>query len=195
LCNRTVLLKDGEVVLDGSPRDVINSYISEGNNSSIIDLETLPHKGPGRFIHLKKLTLMDYMGKTSLTFMMGEPLVAQIELFCKEPLEKPEIGLKISSIQGIAIHYLTSTWEGLQINLERGRYLFEVSLPELILYPGKYWVGLWASKSGEWSDDNVQGITMFEVVKDEKSQYPAGVSRYAYSGCEVYVSSKWRLME
>ena len=195
LCARTILLDGGRIRFDGVPSSGINKYLSTGINLPDINLDSLPHKGPQTYVRLKRLVVMDGSFTLSNTFVMGEPIIAHIALECKQPLKQLEVGLKISSQTGIGIHYLTSTWEGLIVDITLGNYTFEMILPEVMLFPGRYQVGLWASRSGEWSDNNVQEITFIEVLKGNITGFDTDVAKYAYSGCEVYVPSQWKLLK
>ena len=66
---------------------------------------------------------------------------------------------------------------------------------ELLALPGKYLLSAWTLKEGNWSDDNVQDITMIEIVGCDITGYSTSFDKYAYSGCEVYAPSRWRLIE
>jgi lipopolysaccharide transport system ATP-binding protein len=194
LCARTILLDGGGIKFDGDASSGINNYLSTGTGLPDTNLETLPQKGPQNYVRLKRLVVMDGSYTPSNTFVMGEPIIAHIELECKQPLKQLEVGFKISSQTGIAIHYLTSTWEGLFVDITPGNFMFEMVLPEVMLFPGRYQIGLWASRSGEWSDHNVQEITFIEVLKGNITGYDTDVAKYANSGCEVYVPSQWKLL-
>lgn len=169
-------------------------YLSTGENQSVVNLDDLKHDRPQEHVRLRQLALLNKGGNPSTGFMMGESLVARIGLECHRPIKNAEIGLKISSQFGVAIHYLTSSWEGLQVDLDVGAYTFEVCLPKVLLLPGKYQVSLWVSQPGKHSDDRVSEATFFEVLKGDITGYPTTMEKYACSGCEVYAPSQWTLI-
>jgi hypothetical protein len=105
-----------------------------------------------------------------------------------------EVGLKISSRYGAAIHYLTSSWEGLSPDLAPGLHWFEVRMARVVLFPGTYVIGAWVSKPREWSDVNAQEITSIFVRKADVTGYPTRMEEYVFSGGEVYTPSEWRLL-
>lgn len=195
LCQRAILLDAGKRLLDGSANEIVNAYLSNDIFQTRVDLDNLPHKGPQNYALLKKLVLLNNDRHPTTSFIMKDSFVAQIEVECFKHLRNAEIGLKISSRYGQAIHYLTSTWEGLYCDLEPGRHIFEVQMPEVLLFPGTYQIGLWVSREGEWSDDNVQDVTRFEVFKGDVTGFPTTIDKYVFSGCEVYAPSKWTLLE
>ena len=126
---------------------------------------------------------------------MNEPFVARVELECKEFMAGAEIGVKISSRFGQAIHCLTSTWEGLYVDLNPGVHVFEVTLPHLLVYPGDYVIGVWAAKDAQPADAHLQEITSFTVVKGNINGRRTHVDKYAYSGCEVYAPCTSKRLE
>jgi lipopolysaccharide transport system ATP-binding protein len=194
LCIRVILVEAGQIAFAGSTREVISHYLSTGEILSVVNLDDLEHDRPQQYVRLRHLALMDKNYHPSTSFIMGDAMVARIGLECNHPMKNAEVGLKISSQQGVAIHYLTSSWEGMKIDLEPGPYTFEVCLPRVLLFPGKYQVSLWANQPGEYSDDAVQGATFFEVLKGDITGHPTTVEKYAYSGCEVYAPSEWKLL-
>jgi len=195
LCQRAILLDKGRKRVEGSALEVINVYLSKDNSRSSVDLDKIPHKGKQKYAFLRKLTLLNGDHRPTTVFVMKKAFIAQIELECIQHMRDAEIGLTISSRYGTAIHYLTSTWEGLRGDLEPGRYNFEVRVPEILLFPGKYQVDLWALREGEDSDDIIYEVTYFDVVKGDVTGFPTTIDKYALSGCEVYTSSSWRIIE
>ncbi len=194
LCTRAFLLETGAKGIDGVPRDVIAAYLATGGSEAEVDLDTLNHKGPRRYVRLRHLRLLNRQGHATTTYTMNEPFVAQIEIQCIQAMRNAEVGLKISSCYGSAIHYLTSTWEGLSVDLGVGTHVFEVRVPALTLYPGIYVVGLWVLSEPEWSDDSVQEITRFTVLKGDVTGFRTRMEQYVASGCEVYVPNEWEII-
>jgi lipopolysaccharide transport system ATP-binding protein len=194
LCSRVLLLEAGRIKLDGTPRDAMAAYLSSDNADADIRLDTRVRQGPRHHVKLTRLRLLDGSGQPTTTFVMNEPFVAQIELECIQRMANAEIGLKISSHFGAAIHYLTSTWEGLLVDLEPGSYTFEVKVPHVWLLPGIYLVGLWVLRDGDASDEHIQEITQFTVIKGDVTGHRTRVEQYAYSGCEVHTPSVWKLL-
>jgi hypothetical protein len=145
-------------------------------------------------VRLRRLRLLDGSGAATTSFRMNESFVAEIDVQCIQPMRNIEVGLKISSCYGNAIHYLTSTWEGLRIDLTPGIHTFTVRVPHLLLYPGSYIVGLWALSEPEWSDNHVQEITRFTVLKGDVTGHRTRIDQYASSGTEVYVPSEWKVL-
>ena len=194
LCTTGLLLERGVIRLSGPAKMVVAGYLDRVSTGSDIDLTGGGHLGPQHQVRLHGLRLLDGAGQPTASYVMNEPFVAQIVVECMKPFVKAEIGLKISSSFGIAIHYLTSSWEGLSVDLQPGLHTFEVRVPRLLVYPGTYLVGLWVLHEPDPSDDYMFDVTSFQVVKGDVNGRRTTIERYAKSGSEVYTPSCWKMI-
>lgn len=191
LCSRAILIDEGTIRLDAPTRDVVNAYLSREESAAEIEFNAIPRENPAKFARLTKLKLMDGKGVSTTSFRMNEPLVAHIGVYCYKAMANVELGLKISSRSGAAIHYLTSTWEGFRADLDPGSHTFQVCLPHIMLLPGSYTIGLWILCEPDWSDDLLQDVMTITVLKADVTGYRTRFEQYASSGCEVYATSCW----
>lgn len=196
LCPQTLLMANGMRLSKGASQEVIQQYLDYGDSLSEVDLRGIERASQYRqnYARLTRLRLMNEDGVKTTTFVMNESLVALIQFECVKEQAGVEIGLKISSRYGSAIHYLTSSWEGLKLDLKPGVYEVEMRLPKLLVFPGTYAVGLWILSEPDWSDDALQEVTFFSVLKAEIDGKPNRVEQYAVSGCETYAASFWRVI-
>jgi lipopolysaccharide transport system ATP-binding protein len=194
LCSRAILIERGEVKREGSVTQVLEEYFSNFTANAEIDIKPEKLLGPQQYSKLRKLQLLDGSGLPTTIFIMNQPLVARILVEITQPVQKVEVGLKVSTRFGAAVHYFTSSWEGLYPNLEPGLHWFEVRVPALAVFPGTYNISLWVSRASEWSDVNVQNITSFSVLKANVTGYPTRMEEYVVSGGEVYAPSEWKLL-
>jgi lipopolysaccharide transport system ATP-binding protein len=195
LCSRGILLNSGEIEGDGEIKEVIAKYITHSESDTSFDLTKMRHEDrPRKFVNLTRISLFDKNMNPSYTFHMGEPIIARIELLCKKPMENAEIGFKITSTQGLNIHFFSSVWEGLEIDLVEGSYIFEVSIPQIFLFPGKYYINCWVAKPTQVSDDIVWEIGLIEILSRNVTGHSPLFEKYGTSGCEVYVPCNWKLI-
>ena len=195
LCRSAILLKSGRVNLIGPVKEVISRYTVVAGSESYVDLGRLRHGGAGLFAYLQMLEIYNDEGKFSNTFPIGGTAIMKLGVYCIKHMKNFEIGIKISSWASIALHYIVSTWEGMQCDLEEGDHLFEVTIPKIMLLPGRYLVGAWVMREGNPADDHVQEITTIEVVGSDINGHGADFKRYVYSGCETYTPSKWKRLK
>lgn len=199
LCQIGISMVQGHVALQGKMRDIINLYMSENikNSENFIDFSNYPHGGPHDFSLLKKLSIFNEAMVPSTVFEMGKTMILHLEIDILNDKDNVEIGLKISNLMDMAIHYYVSSWEGMKLNLIKGNYTFEIMVPNIHLFPGKYLLGAWVLKDGYWSDDNVSGITTIEIISSDitgnfqKLDIKNNFDKYVHSGCEVYAPSSW----
>jgi hypothetical protein len=126
---------------------------------------------------------------------MKEAFYAQIEVESIQYMRDAEVELLISSNFGTRIHYLSSTSEGLHGDLHPGRYIFEVEIPQILLFPGKYKIELRIKREGEKYDDRIDDAAYFDVIKGKACGLPK-IGKYDFFvGSEVYTSNSWRLVE
>jgi len=195
LCNSAILLKCGKVEMIGPVQDVVSQYTLTAGNETTVNLDRLPHGGPNGgacfFSRLMRLTILNKTRQEAGTFLMGESIIMHLDVRCFRKMKNVEIGIKISSWAGAAIHYFVSTWEGQLFDLVEGDYTFELTVPQITLLPGRYVIGAWVCREGSTSDDVLQDITTIIVMGSDFNGHQATFDRYARSGCEVYAPSQW----
>jgi lipopolysaccharide transport system ATP-binding protein len=195
LCSKAILLNSGKVEYIGETRATIEKYSTDSEFGTSFDLENICHENrPQDYARLTRISLFDENFNPSYSFFMGRPIIIRIECRCHNKMENAEIGFKIGSLLGGNIHLFPSVWEGFNIDLEEGEYTFEITIPQLLLWPGKYFIGCWISKPGQHSDDLVQKIGFIEIMMRDVTGYSPTFEKYAATGYEVYVPSKWKLL-
>lgn len=193
LCDRLLLLNKGEVEFSGSVAEGISRYVSTVEKSATADLtEVTTRQGPGEYARLTSLSVFDGAGRACDTFAMGQPLTIRLRLLCKEPLKNAEVGVAITNSVSVSLHYLVSNWEGLDCNLDVGVHEFEVTVPELTLYPGTYVLTPWIKRQGLFVDDEVDDALAVAVIGADITGHSPYFERYKHSGCETYARSTWR---
>lgn len=192
LCRTGIYLSDGQLVRQGPIREITGLYSSSTEIEARVDLDGMKHAGPGHFARLVGLEVLDRSGDPTTTFEMGDTLMVRLRIRCHKPCRGAEVGLKISSAMGVAIHYLVSRWEGAAFDLSPGTHWLEVTMPNIRLHPGRYLLAPWISSTPYQSDDNVQNATLIEVIGKDLKGTGATFDQYTHSGSEVYVDSEWR---
>lgn len=202
LCEKGILLKNGQIAAVGGIRAVVNDYMSEYKvrTSNFINLNDLDHGGPRIFSSLQHLSVFDQYMSPCTVFEMDQTIIVFLQVEIMREVDDVEIGLKITNLLDMAIHYYVSTWEGMKLKLKKGSYTFEIRIDNIRIFPGKYILGAWVSRDGYYSDDNISGMMSIEVVSsDITGNFKAlniknNFDKYIHSGCEVYAPSKWSII-
>jgi hypothetical protein len=62
---------------------------------------------------------------------MGDDILIKVQLKIKKQMPNVEVGIKLSSINGVALSYFVSDWEGLSGSLEQGLHEFSIKIPQI----------------------------------------------------------------
>ena len=193
LCSRVILLEQGKILFDGDVSAGIARYMANVTQAPTVDLSDVKvRRGPGQYGRIDWLSVYDKAGQPRDTFAMGATMVVRLGIQCIQRITLPEIGIALTNQMGLTLHLFVSTWEGLDGDLSEGRHTFEVEIPQLFLYPGRYILTPWLKRQGTAVDDQVDNVLMIEVIGADITGYGPYFERYRHSGCEVYVPSVWR---
>ncbi|MFC3750517.1 ABC transporter ATP-binding protein [Paenibacillus sp. GCM10012306] len=130
LCDRVVWINKGDVINDGSPKKVIDqylSYLAEEENQRLIDessvkmeedvnfedevivnkegIESVDNSDPqrwgNRFIEITNVYFTDYNHKSKFSFLSEDKMIIKIEYKGRKKVENPIFGLAIHTIDQI----------------------------------------------------------------------------------------------
>lgn len=201
LCDKAVVLSDGQLVFQGLVKDAVSKYIVQAQSFSSIKITKNMHAPrERRYVSFCSVIIKNDQEVLTTQFYMGESISLELELECIQAVDRLELGVSIRSSYDIPIHYYTSSWEGFLLTLKEGVYRVQVDIPKILVLPGKYILSCWASRDGDFSDDYVPVITMIDVdEKDLKGYLKENnllntYSKYTQSGTEVYADSRWKLI-
>ncbi|MFA7355324.1 MAG: ABC transporter ATP-binding protein, partial [Sulfurimonadaceae bacterium] len=144
LCDRVILLSHGEVVQEGDPEAVMNSYyflISKLNDEAQeIKINDLSENSFGSFeIEIKKVLIFGEKSKSEI-ISSGENATIQIYLKSFAEFENITIGIHIRDKFGQDIYGTNTYYQKVDISLSKGEYICSFVMPLNIGY-GKYSLG------------------------------------------------------
>jgi lipopolysaccharide transport system ATP-binding protein len=169
LCNKGVLLKNGNLEVYGDIGTVIEKYVyKEKMNGESIPVDySLYNTGEAKFINF---AVLNDKGEVTQEVFYKEHIKLKIRLEIKKYIPDAILDIKIVTTDAIAITYTTTTFAGLkQIPMQVGHYDFEVEV-ENNLVPGNYAfnIGIHYSK-GDSIDyiESIGGFTILPIAKDD----------------------------
>ena len=139
LCDRALLLSNGEIVANGWPRDVITQYERAANwdlMPGTSDAEMCDSSKPAE---ITGLTFHDDEGRESFHARTGSPLVARLEFSVSEPVADAVFEIFFYSQDGKFHCQYSTSLNGEQIDLAQGMGAVEFWCAELGLQPGLYY--------------------------------------------------------
>jgi lipopolysaccharide transport system ATP-binding protein len=191
LCQRVIVLEDGTVVFDGPTRAALDRYLGTISSSANANLQQAVHTGPCRFARITAFRLLNEAGVPCDTFLMGDTILVDLEIVCRERLSTPEIGIALQNRMAMNLQLFVSTWEGWQGPLEVGRYRFRVAIPKIYVYPGTYALTPWVLSRGERVDHEISQPVVFQVLEADVTGNRPYFEFYTQTNCEVFAPSTW----
>jgi len=152
LCDRVILLHHGEVVQEGNPEAVMNSYyflISKLNDEAQeIKINDLSENSFGSFeIEIQKVLIFGEKSKSQI-ISSGENTTIQIYLKSSAKFDNITIGIHIRDRFGQDIYGTNTYYQKIDISLEEGEHICSFEMP-LNIGVGKYSLGC-AVHTGEY---------------------------------------------
>ncbi len=180
LCDKAILLHKGEVIDEGTPEKVVNSYnflLAKMNDGNFVKLEKKGESSYGTFE--AKIEKVSIAGKESKSDVIssGEEAIISVELKAYENIENATVGILIRDRFGQDIFGTNTYHLKKKICLEKNNtYVINFKLP-INLYPGKYTITA-AVHSGEVHSEKcyhwIDNICSFEVTGFKKEPF-AGI--------------------
>lgn len=161
LCNKGVLLSNGQVRFIGEIEDTVNNYlelyVNQFLDKKLIDLPR--SKGCANELVFRDIQYMNEFGEeTSPT--CGKFLRIQLLVNVERPLENCNFSIGIRNIYDTPLLSFPTDITMDSFNLSKGLHYINCDIPKLPLTGGRYVVRLWASSKGIIQDFVENGIFM-----------------------------------
>jgi ABC-type polysaccharide/polyol phosphate transport system ATPase subunit len=138
LCDRVLLMRQGEIVADGPPAEVIAKYQDAGSTF-------VPSAPPGsggdslpRRAEITSLAFYDAAGQPCSNFRTGDPLVARVGYTAHERIAEASFGLFFYSPDRELYCQFSTAFSGERLDLEPGAGTVEFFCPALGLHSGLF---------------------------------------------------------
>ncbi len=194
LCSRVTVLNRGDVLFSGDVFEAINRYsrLSVSPAQALVDFSnrTVERFGEQQYAVWKTLQILDAEGNATTVLQMGQEATFELSLDIKQPSDDFEIGITISNLQDVSLHYLVSGWEGFSAIRQRGLHKISVQLPCLHVFPGDYQLNVWIALRGAYYDDAIHEALRFRVEEGRVNEHDTYFARFS-KNTQVYVPSKW----
>ncbi|HEX6717033.1 MAG TPA: Wzt carbohydrate-binding domain-containing protein, partial [Pyrinomonadaceae bacterium] len=132
LCDRTLLIKEGQIFKSGPTRDVISAY-----EDLLLHLSptarAIAASSSSPAAEIVSITLFNSKGDRTTMFATGDALSIRIELMVHRPIKDAVVDVYFNSVFGnLHTHFSTETGNQ-RIDLEPGKAMVEFSCPEITL--------------------------------------------------------------
>ncbi len=190
LCERAILLHQGQVVMDGLPDEVMKSYVAEPEKGSVVDLANHPNRDPSHPATLQSIALFDSEGHPGSVFEPGETVVIRVFTRSAVRIPKPQFSCGINNWRGERLFAVATYLSQSQLDyLEGDRVLVgRFELPNLA--PGKYSFDIGLNAAHETFVD----VIYKAITLDESPSDYLGITRpLAPELGSIMVRSEWEV--
>jgi lipopolysaccharide transport system ATP-binding protein len=191
LCTRAILLKGGTLVQDGTPREIVHSYLAAGAEQ----METREWEGDdapgGAEFRLRRLRVVQN-GEALARVDMSEPFAVELTYDIHESMRDFNIDVVLETAHGDPVlHSRMLLSEDELGTVAPGRYVTRATLPADTLMAGTYWITISANITGAQLLTAVEHVLSFDVEQTDPrmSRVPEGAWRSVLSPRAVRWSS------
>jgi lipopolysaccharide transport system ATP-binding protein len=172
LCARCVILNLGEVEFDGPTKSATERYYAESLRMvSGSDLTACARDGSGkaRFTSIQVQPL-DPEGQELNVAYPGCDLSIEVQLQCESTFENANAALIFYDSNGYRIIDANTAQKGEFVSMAAGQTAqVTFRLRQVLLTPGKYFVGLWLGREGVEVLDDIEHATALDIAEGEES--------------------------
>ncbi len=143
LCNRAILLKNGEIVKKGLAQSVVNYYLKSVYKKQVDNVVTFPMVA-GKLFQVSQLFLSDTKNQLSQIYTCDQDILIRIKLSSHLPITDIRGILYLEKNDGTTVlvsESLDKPNNPLD-NLKPGTYSLVINIPKRMLSPGEYFVSL-----------------------------------------------------
>jgi lipopolysaccharide transport system ATP-binding protein len=173
LSSRVILLNDGSIEFDGPTIEATARYYAESLESAESGASLLDHKregnGKARFSAISVQPL-NAAGERIEVAHPGCDLRVEIEVECQTNFADCILAVIIYDSNGYRVIDTNTAQKGEYVSLNAGQEArASFLLREVLLKPGRYFIGLWLGRQGMEVVDNIEHAVTFDVVESEET--------------------------
>ena len=173
LCNRTILLEDGEIVKDGDTSEVIKHYlqpqmIKQGERS--LRTSDLSRKSPGA-LRATNIRMLDKDMNVATTFEINDSITIEVEIENVVP-NGFVASILVTNQQGALIYHIRSQDSDIITTNLKSIIKVQMTIPKLSIIQGRYFVDVWIGNHLDQLEDHVESAISFEVINHGHSKVP-----------------------
>jgi lipopolysaccharide transport system ATP-binding protein len=145
LCDRCILLRSGNVEMDGPAEDVANYYLKSAtisDRSGDVDLTNARRSMGDQKVRFTHIRLQNEDGLVTSVFGLGKPIRLTLDMESDIVHDFGEVGFSICTLNDVTLFTSSSTDRRPPLQIRPGRFRLEVILEPNFLRPGPYWVQL-----------------------------------------------------
>ena len=193
LCSRAVWIDNGEVRLDGRPRDVIEAYMATNAEASRLaaDLSRIQNRRGNGDARFTKLEFLNADAEPLKYLSSGDRVILRLHYEAVTHISRPDFEIGIYTDLGMLLTKF-STFTDYQItSISPGQGHLDLVIDCFSFLPGRYYLSLWLKIQGPTYFDVLEHCLQFDVESSDFYGSGKGISRYFGL---VFLPCQWRLL-
>jgi lipopolysaccharide transport system ATP-binding protein len=164
LCERAILLHQGQVLKDGPAAEVMKSYVAEPETGSIIDLRNHPNRDPSLTPVLQSITLCDTADNPTAVFCPGDIVQLKVSIKLNRRIPNPLFGCAVHNWRGERLFAIATYMSPATVKYLEGECMLvgRFELPKLV--PGKYTLEMSFSETFDRFIDRITNAMALSVA-------------------------------
>ncbi|MEX1027950.1 MAG: ABC transporter ATP-binding protein [Candidatus Paceibacterota bacterium] len=166
LCTRAVLLTEGSNAFEGAPGETVAEYLAFANGVPMTDAPArrLGRRTVAGDAEVSSFSLTDSNGKKLNAVKTGDPLNILLQIQCRRPVDRPRIGIAVSSYEGQRLFRLHTSDVGFEVQFNREVTTVRCTVEQCPLLPGTYRLSVGIADAHGLQHDNIENALALTVV-------------------------------
>jgi lipopolysaccharide transport system ATP-binding protein len=189
MCERVILLQQGQISYSGGPAQAIAQYFGGGDeHGALVDLTGLPRRSRDTGALLQWVQFLNAAGKPAQRLLSSEQLRVRVGFAASRRLAHADISMALVYSDGTPVFSEALSDQASVVSLAPGTYEFDMSLDLKYLKFEPYFLTIYLMDDGR-PLDNVDGIALPEVYDPAadtfKETHRWGVARIPIRWSEI----------
>jgi lipopolysaccharide transport system ATP-binding protein len=193
LCTRAIMLRQGKVVAEGTPHDIVRGYLADVKTLKKVSVRDWPDRAGTGEARIIDLEVTDENGTPSDNVLFGRDLRFTIVADFHEPVLDPVFGLLIYSMGGEPLLDVRSWHSGLRLGRVKGRIAIEGTVPMLGAYPGEYLLSPFVAAAG--CREDIDWVKLCQILRVHPAPGPYGDLKLDPTIGKYWTPSKWTVQD
>ena len=191
LCNRSILLNQGGIEIDGTTSEVVNQYLTHNSSTASEKVEFMPN--PSLDLSFTSISIINQKNIATTTFSNNDEIYIAIEFTVFKDVKYGEISicLKNSLEVNVLFANLSDSYKKKLFDFKAGKYSIKVKIKDNFLFPDTYYITLIAHQPMLKDIDRHNDVIRFDIIDIDSTMAPYGRSANAVT-C-VLGGTQWEL--
>ena len=166
LCTRGIVLENGKLKFDGKVDEALDVYsdISKSLEYKVVFDDGTVRSG-NKNIEFLSIEILNQNQKNTQEFSIGDDVIIKIKTKNNSKEKRSEIGVQVFTTEEMPVFHMMPRDSNFEIHHESDIEEFQISLKDIRLFPGLYYITLTSSSTtGHQVFDCINNALTFEIV-------------------------------